>query len=520
MESARDSGITLAELLAAFSLATDLGLGQPMEHVLRSWWIADQVAARMGMDEAERCELFYVALLAWVGCVADAPEVAAMFGDDIAFRAASYDVDLTLLSATRFFLSHAGAGKGLAERARLVALLLATGGNRVVRGLQAHCVSTSAMADRLGLGPAVSSALRQFFARWDGAGVPRGLRGTDIALAVRLFHLADLVEVHDRRDGPPAALRVVRARRESQLDPQVVDAFCLIAEDVLGQMAATVDPYQLVSASPWLRRTLSEAELESALEVLADFTDLRSVHRSGHSRRVAEVAGAAAATLGLPSGEVDVVRRAGLLHDVGLHGVPASILDKPGELSATERERMRLSSYYTERVLARPAELARIGALAALVHERMDGSGYHRGLPGPAIPLGARVLAAACAYQEMVEPRAQRPALPAARAASQLRADVRAGLLDADAADAVLVAAGGAGRRRMPGPAGLTAREREVLVLIARGASTRDVARELGISQRTAGTHIERIYTKTGVSSRSTATLFALRNGLLDPLAL
>jgi DNA-binding CsgD family transcriptional regulator len=177
-----------------------------------------------------------------------------------------------------------------------------------------------------------------------------------------------------------------------------------------------------------------------------------------------------------------------------------------------------MSSYYTERVLARPEALARVGAIAALAHERMDGSGYHRGLSGPAIPATARILAAADVYRAMSEPRPHRPALSGKAAATALRAEVRAGRLAAHAADAVLAAAGEPGRRRTSGPAGLTPRELEVLRLIARGASTGQAARTLGISSKTAGTHVERIYAKTGASSRSTATLFALRHGLIDEL--
>jgi DNA-binding CsgD family transcriptional regulator len=200
--------------------------------------------------------------------------------------------------------------------------------------------------------------------------------------------------------------------------------------------------------------------------------------------------------------------------------VPVTILDKAGPLSTTEWERVRLSSYYTERVLARPAGLARIGAIASLAHERIDSTGYHRGITGSAIPRSGRVLAAACAYRAMLEPRAHRPAMAAKEATSTLRAEVRAGRLDAEAVDAVLVAAGVSRSKRVSGPAGLTPREVEVLILISRGAATNDVAHRLGISRKTAGTHIERIYTKTGASSRATATLFALRNGLLDPLEL
>jgi DNA-binding CsgD family transcriptional regulator len=137
---------------------------------------------------------------------------------------------------------------------------------------------------------------------------------------------------------------------------------------------------------------------------------------------------------------------------------------------------------------------------------------------GPMIPMCGRVLAAACAFRTLTEPRPGRPPRTVKEAAAELRAEARAGRLDPDAADAVLAAVGIGGRRRMAGPGGLTPREIEVLVLIARGAATSDVATRLGVSRKTAATHIERIYAKTGATSRSGATLFALRNGLLDPL--
>jgi DNA-binding NarL/FixJ family response regulator len=118
----------------------------------------------------------------------------------------------------------------------------------------------------------------------------------------------------------------------------------------------------------------------------------------------------------------------------------------------------------------------------------------------------------------MTEPRAHRPAHTGKQAASELRAEVRSGRLDAEAVDAVLAAAGQPRGKRRSGPAGLTPREIEVLILIARGGSTRQVARELTITPKTAETHIERIYAKTGATTRSTATLFALQRGLLGTL--
>jgi HD-GYP domain-containing protein (c-di-GMP phosphodiesterase class II) len=213
-----------------------------------------------------------------------------------------------------------------------------------------------------------------------------------------------------------------------------------------------------------------------------------------------------------------VARRAALVHDIGLHGVPATILEKPTRLSGVESERIRMSAYYTERVLSRPPALARVGAIASLAHERCDGSGYHRGLTGNAIAFSGRLLSAACVFQAMIEPRPYRPAMSPADATKELRAEVRAGRLDADAVDAVLSAAGQSRGKRRSGPAGLTPREIEVLTLIARGASTRQVAQRLEITPKTAETHIERIYSKTGASTRSTATLFAMQHGLLDTL--
>ena len=508
--------LRLAELVAAFSLGTDLGLGQPMEHVLRSWRIAAGLGARIGFDESERAALYYVALLAWVGCVADSYEVATWFGDDIAFRADSYEVDLAGLPMLGFMLRHVGAGSPAPHRLRLASTLIATRGQAVRRGLMSHCVSTALLAERFGLGPDVCEPLKQMFARWDGKGVPLGVRGDKIAMSIRLFHVADIVEVHYHRHGVDAALEIARERRGAQFDPDIVDEFCRHAHDLLPTTDEETDWIALIETEPGLRTPLTEPEIDNALEAVADFTDLRSPYFAGHSRGVADLAAAAAREIGLPEAEVVLTRRAGLVHDLGGHGIPVTIWDKPGPLTTAERERVRLHPYYTERMLARPAMLAQLGAIAASHHERLDRSGYHRALSAAAIPMPARLIAAADAYHAMTEPRAYRPAMPADRAAKALRSEVTSGRLDGEAVDGVLAAAGHKRRKRRTGLAGLTPREVEVLALIARGASNRQVARALNITPRTAGTHIERIYTKIGASTRSVATLFAVQHGLLD----
>jgi HD-GYP domain-containing protein (c-di-GMP phosphodiesterase class II) len=511
------AAITVAELLGMLSLSADLGLGQPQEHLARSCLIAVRLAERMGLSAVDRETTYYLALLAWVGCTADSHETAARFGDDITMRAGVYDVEIGSPAMLGYLLRRAGSGVGLQRRVLVTGELLATAGRTVQESLVAHCQVTGQLAARLGFGTHMGVCLSQTFARWDGRGTPAGVRGDDINVPTRLVRLADLVEVHHRRGGFLAAFDVVRSQSGSTLDPAVVEAFGRHGEEVLGSLPAETSWHALIDADP-VPRTLRGAALDAGLEALADFVDLKSPFFAGHSRGVADLAAAAARYTGLPAEEVDMVRRAGLVHDLGRSGVPNTIWDKPGVLTDVERERVELHAYYTDRMLRRVPALRAVAAIATLTHERLDGSGYHRALSAAAIPTSARLLAAADCYHAMTEPRPHRPARIADAAASQLRAEALAGRLDPSAVEAVLGSAGHRSRRARGGPAGLTPREVEVLVLLARAASTRQIARELGIAPKTAGNHIERIYTKIGSNTRAAAALFAMQHGLLRTL--
>jgi HD-GYP domain-containing protein (c-di-GMP phosphodiesterase class II) len=518
-EPAARSSVRLAELLAVLSLATDLGMGQPMEHVLRQCLICLRLARRLGLDEADCEVVYYAALLAWVGCHVDAYEQAKWFGDDLALKADFRHVDFaTAAAGPLFMLRHLGAGRPAAERARLGAAFLGDGRRAADAMLRNHWLAADDLAARLGLAQRIRDSVEQTFERWDGKGVPKGARGEQILLTSRLVTLADVVEVFHRADGTEAAIAVARQRAGTQFDPRLVDVFASEAAELFAGLDEVSGWEAVIGAEPALGARLTEAELDAALEAIADFTDVKSPYTIGHSRGVADLAGEAARIIGLGGEAGTMVRRAGLVHDLGRLGVSNAIWDKRGGLSHAERERVRLHPYLTERVLASSDALAPLAAVAVQHHERLDGSGYPRGLSGGALTPHGRVLAAADFYRTRTEPRPHRPASTADEAAAQLRAEVRAGRIDGEAAAAVLSAAGHGASRRPARPAGLTGREVEVLRLLACGLSNKDIGEQLVISRKTVSHHVEHIYTKTGATNRALASLFAASNGLIGGL--
>jgi HD-GYP domain-containing protein (c-di-GMP phosphodiesterase class II) len=501
-----DARLSVTELLASLSLATDLGTGQPLGHGLSTSHLALALAREMGCPPEQARHTQQLALIRFLGCTSDASETARIAGDDeLGFMASFAPSHMGSRGEIMLgVIRSVGKGKPAHKRARLAAAALIAGEGE--DGLAAHCEVGTMLAERLGLDDEVILGLRNAYERWDGRG-PYGLSGDEIPFQVRIAMVsrdADLIA----RMGEDVPSRLLQ-RRGKAYDPEVVDAFIRLAPRF-----REVDWDEVIGAEPEPFRFIED--LDAALTAMADFVDIKSPWTRGHSRRVSELAAAAGDRAGLAPEQTSLLRRAGLVHDLGRIGIENGVWDKAGSLSASEWEKVRLHPYLTQRILSRCRALADLADLASSHHERLDGSGYHRQAGAGQISEQARILAAADVMAALMSERPHRPSHNLDEASRLLEDEAREGRLDPGAVAHVISAAGGTSAPTgQANPGGLTDREVEVLGLLARGHTNRKVGEMLYISPKTVGRHVENIYAKIGVSTRAGATVYAMEHRLL-----
>ena len=517
-----DIAVRRADFMMVLAYATDLATGQSRDFALRSCVLAMRLAAALRLDTAERRKVYHQAILRYIGCNADTHLLASAFGDEIALRQDLAVTDLGSHSElgavfvrafTRVFADlppdqlKQAVQQGLAEAIQVSVPILA-----------GHCEVAQRIGARIGLDPEILENLGQLYERWDGHGMPRGLKGTDVRLPVRLVTLAQDVIALNEANGFEAMIEAIGRRRGGAYEPELADLFLADAERLLAGIGDTVDRETILALEPAPHAFLDAAACEEAFLAIADMIDMRMPFTFGHSRAVAGLASAAGAGMGLPEDDVRAIRWAGYVHDIGELAVPVSTWMKAARFSPREADAAHLHPYHGERALAAlGADGQPVAALVLRHHERLDGSGYHRYAKAPDLSPAARILAAAEAYQTAIEERPHRPASSAGAAAASLRSLVAEGKLCPDGAQAVLTAAGQESRRTVPARLdGLTPREIEVLRLIAAGHTAKEAARLLNISPKTADNHIQNLYSKIGVSTRAGAALYALERGLVE----
>jgi HD-GYP domain-containing protein (c-di-GMP phosphodiesterase class II) len=472
------SQVQLVDAVRALAFVGDLSMGQPVDHSVRTAWLASQLAASLGCDAAVQLDAGYVALLRWSGCTANAPEFAELVGDDVAGRNA--------------MLAESAALPNLPTFAGMLA--------------EIHCEVSGDIARTLGMPDAVQHALRNVFESFDGRGKPAGLQGDAVPLEVYLVSAASDLEIFSRVYGLPRAVARIAGKGDIRYPAALAAHVGRHAADWLHTLDQ--DGPQLV---------LDPASGPTApLELIADVIDLKLPWLTGFSRRVADAALQCGARLGLDADACRRLYRAGLIHGMGRASVPNAVWDATAPIGESAREQLRLVPYWTSRAAQRIGSLGAEADIASFVGERLDGSGWFRGASGAAIPLEGQVLAAAEYWLGL---QCERPGVPAASpedAMGQLRQEAARGRF-APQIVAALTAVDG---RVDPPPtasdttAVLSAREVEVLRRISHGDSNKEAARALGISPSTVRAHLENIFRKLACTTRAAATLKASTMGL------
>ena len=485
------------QILGCLAFAADLSMGQPIDHSPRTALLASRLAELVAGGATASACASALGLIRWAGCTANAQGFADLFGDDIAGRAA-------MIEGQNPFHNRRALSEPLEVYARPLAL--------------AHCEATVEMARQLGLAPAVAAGALDFFEKWDGSGIPAGRRGEEIDLLAQIVALCGDLEIYSRVFGLSKALQLVETQAGRHYDPALTRLGLKHAPAWLAEIAE-LDAWPVAAAQASGAMSGTAGDLDTFAALLADYADLKLPTDFLNSRKVAEIAALTASILGFDPQVERRLARAALLHGLGRVAVPNATLERRGPLSEADEEHIRLIPHWTERILKRASTFEDEASLACRAFERLDGSGYPRGLGAPNLDGAARALQA-CVFV-VTASRLERVGKDAPAASDQIAREVASGRLDADSVSAAMTACG-MPRKALPSqamassPQVVTQREREVLGHLARGSSNKEIAQKLGISPSTAGTHVENLYRKLGVSTRAAAALIASKWGLVN----
>ncbi|MGY8820259.1 MAG: HD domain-containing phosphohydrolase [Pseudomonadales bacterium] len=476
MDSALQLDISLSGALATIAQVGDLSMGQPLGHSRRVACLARLLAQTAHGDGEHLQVVEQIALLRWSGCTANAEGFADLLGDDVEGRRAMLEQTL---------------GKDKMNAVHHATPLAVV-----------HCEVSGEIAKTLELGAAVEAGLCRVFETYDGTGRPLGVNHEHIPEAAYQVVLAGDLDILSRAHGLDAALRWIREQSNRRYPASLAS---LLVENA-GDWLASLETRSTPSA---------EAERSVPLTLVGDVIDLKLPWLAGHSRQVAHVAVEAARLSGLSEPTLTAIGKAALIYGLGRAAVSNHLWNTAGALPYGAAERVHLVPYWTQQALRPISELAMPAEIAAHAYERLNGSGYFRGVTGDALGAEHRLFATAVAWVALREARPWRSAYGESEAARLLKQDAGRGLFDNSVCEAVIAAARGERRVHQPKGSILTARECRILLEISRGASNKQVAQLLEISPSTVRTHVESIFRKLECSTRAAATLKALTLGLI-----
>ena len=399
------------------SYALDLTEGQPQGHAARSCLLGMRIAEEIRLTADQRSDLFYALLMKDAGCSSNAARVSQLFGgNDQDAKRGLWERDWTKWrEKIAYALEYTEPEGSLVERLRRFATLAAAGPSSQRELFEIRCDRGASIARALGVSEPTAVAIRAMDEHWDGGGYPEGLRRDQIPLYARIVGLAQVVEIYWAKGGAGAAVEVARERRGRWFDPQLVNAFCALgAGDRIWSDLRSETLSDAIAAAEPIERAIpaDESRLDRIARAFALVVDAKSAFTYQHSDRVAAISESIAAEMDMPAPERVRLRHAALLHDIGKLSVPNRILDKPGQLDADEWEIVKRHPHFTYEILARVPVFSEFAYDASCHHERIDGRGYHRGVPGDGLSMPARIMATADIFDALSAARPYRGAMP------------------------------------------------------------------------------------------------------------
>jgi len=411
--------IRLAELIEALSHALDMTEGQPAGHCVRCCFIGTRIGQALGLGEEALRDLYYTLLLKDLGCSSNAARICELYlADDLKFKHDFKLVDGSFPQILKFVLSHTGMEAGLAERFRGILNIFKNGGEISTSLIQTRCQRGAEIARQMRFSEEVAKGILDLDEHVDGGGQPQGLKGKEIHLFARIALVAQVIDVFFVHQGPEAALTEIRKRAGGWFDPEIVTVFETLATPVFfAELGSDNLESYVLALEPGRQAILADEDyLDDIAAGFARVIDAKSPYTSGHSDRVALFTDLIAEELGMPPAERRRLKRAALLHDIGKLGVSNSVLDKPGRLEGEEWEQMKRHAEFSETILSRIAAFADLALIGGAHHEKLDGSGYPRGLKGDEISFETRIVATADVFDALTADRPYRAAMPVAKA--------------------------------------------------------------------------------------------------------
>jgi HD-GYP domain-containing protein (c-di-GMP phosphodiesterase class II) len=374
------------------------------------------IGREIGLGEREQWELYYTLLLKDLGCSSNAARICELYlTDDLRFKHDFKTVGDGLPSVLRFVFSHTGLSAGMSERLGAIANIMRNGSQIAHELIQTRCLRGADIARQLRFPGPVADGIHGLDEHWNGSGKPRGLKADAIPMYSRIALLSQVIDVFRTSDGPDAAMREARTRAGQWFDPALVNAFERVARNAAfwATLESPSIDHEVLALEPGsLRLPLDDDYLDDIAAAFGQVVDSKSPFTSGHSNRVALFAENIGAALGLSASRRRWLKRGALLHDVGKLGVSNAVLDKPGKLDAAEWEAVKRHSMYTEEILSRIGAFGDLALVAAAHHERLDGSGYPRGVTADAIAIETRIITTADIFDAISADRPYRKAVP------------------------------------------------------------------------------------------------------------